>query len=54
MPTPDYLPALRDITEKAKIAINKMLAGEGERADVSVAADPHTGSGDRDKTPDLT
>lgn len=53
VPTPDYLPALRDVTEKTKIAINKMLAGEGEKADVSVGADPHT-EADRDKTPDLT
>ena len=41
VPTPEYLNALRDITEKTKIGINKILAGEGEKADVTVAADPH-------------
>jgi small conductance mechanosensitive channel len=41
VPTPEYLNALRDITEKTKTAINRMLAGDGEKADVSVAADPH-------------
>ena len=53
VPTPDYLPALRDVTEKTKIAINKLLAGDGEKADVSVGADPHTET-DREKTPDLS
>jgi small conductance mechanosensitive channel len=45
VPTPEYLTALRDITEKAKLAINKILAGEGETVDVSVAADPHAEAG---------
>lgn len=53
VPTPEYLPTLRDLTEKAKVAINKMLAAEGEHAQVELAADPHTqNAGER--TPDLT
>lgn len=51
VPTPEYLPALRDITEKTKIGINKILAGDGEKADVSVAADPHAEAG-REQTRD--
>ncbi len=53
--TPDYLPALRDMTEKAKNAMKTELAerAEGEKAEVSVSADPHT-SGPHDQTPDLT
>lgn len=42
VPTPDYLPALRDVTEKAKLAINKQLAQAGERAEVTPSGDPHT------------
>ncbi len=53
VPTPDYLNALRDVTEKCKLAINKMLAGGGEQAEVSVAVDPHTVN-PGEKTPDLT
>ncbi|MDB5542231.1 MAG: hypothetical protein JWQ89_3958, partial [Devosia sp.] len=53
VPTPEYLPTLRDLTEKAKIAINKLLAADGEQAQVELAADPHTqNAGER--TPDLT
>ena len=53
VPTPEYLPTLRDTTEKAKLAINKMLTADGEQAQVELAADPHTqGAGER--TPDLT
>lgn len=53
VPTPDYLEALRDVTEKAKLAINKILLGEGVQAQVSVAEDPHTVN-PGEKTPDLT
>jgi small conductance mechanosensitive channel len=52
VPTPQYLDALRDVTEKAKLAINRMLKGEGD-AEVSVAEDPHT-TKPGEKTPDLT
>jgi small conductance mechanosensitive channel len=52
VPTPQYLDALRDGTEKAKLAINRMLKGEGD-AEVSVAEDPHT-TKPGEKTPDLT
>ena len=53
VPTPEYLPTLRDLTEKAKLAINKMLTADDEQAQVELAADPHTqGAGER--TPDLT
>lgn len=53
VPTPEYLPTLRDTTEKAKLAINKMLSANDEHVQVEVAADPHTqGAGER--TPDLT
>lgn len=51
--TPEYLPMLRDLTEKTKFAINKMLSSEDEQAQVELAADPHTQNvGER--TPDLT
>jgi small conductance mechanosensitive channel len=51
--TPEYLPTLRDLTEKAKFAINKMLSADDEHVQVELAADPHTqGAGER--TPDLT
>jgi len=53
VPTPDYLNALRDMTEKAKLAMNKILAGGTEQAEVSVAEDPHTIK-PGEKTPDLT
>lgn len=53
VPTPDYLNALRDMTEKAKLAMNKILAGGTELAEVSVADDPHTIK-PGEKTPDLT
>lgn len=52
VPTPEYLDALRDVTEKAKISINKILTG-GDQAEVSVADDPHTVK-PGEKTPDLT
>lgn len=53
VPTPDYLPTLRDLTEKSKIAINKMLAAGDQHAEVSVAADPHT-QHPGETTPDLS
>lgn len=54
VPTPDYLQALRDTTEKAKLAINRELSGEeGGKAEVAVSDDPHT-SAAKDRTPDLT
>jgi small conductance mechanosensitive channel len=40
--TPDYLEVLRDTTEKAKLAINKLLAGSAQQAQVEAAVDPHT------------
>lgn len=52
VPTTEYLNTLRDLTEKAKLAINKLLAGGSEQAEVTVADDPHTiMPGER--TPDL-
>jgi small conductance mechanosensitive channel len=42
VPTADYLSALRDITEKAKLAINKQLATAGEHAEITQSSDPHT------------
>jgi small conductance mechanosensitive channel len=53
--TADYLPALRDITERAKIAMKAELAerAQGEKAEVTVAADPHT-AGQPNQAPDLT
>ena len=51
--TPEYLPTLRDLTEKAKLAINKMLTADDEQAQVELAADPHTQSAG-ERTPDLT
>jgi len=53
VPTPDYLNALRDMTEKSKLAINKLLAGGSEQVEVTVAEDPHTVK-QGEKTPDLT
>lgn len=40
--TPNYLDALRDTTENAKLALNRQLAGSAEQAEVVPAADPHT------------
>jgi len=49
VPTPDYRQALRDLTEHAKLAVNKQLAeGDGGIAVVTENADPHvaqTGGG---------
>jgi small conductance mechanosensitive channel len=42
VPTPTYLDALRDITERAKAALNRQLAGSAQHAEVVAAADPHT------------
>lgn len=53
VPTPDYLPALRDMTEKTKLSVNKGLAAGGEKATVTVAADPHVAETGQ-QTPDLT
>lgn len=40
--TPDYRPALRDLKEAAKSAVNKLLAAKDEGvAEVSQAPDPH-------------
>lgn len=50
--TPDYLPALRELTEQSKAAINRMLSGTAH-AEVELAVDPHTPT-PGDKTPDLT
>jgi small conductance mechanosensitive channel len=54
-PTPDYLPALRDITEQAKNVMKVELAERagGGKAEVTVATDPHT-AGQANQTPDLT
>ena len=41
------------LSEKTKLAINKILTGAGEQAEVSVADDPHT-INPGEKTPDLT
>ena len=53
VPTPEYLVALRDTTEKSKAAINRMLSEGGEHAEVAVAADPHT-QHPGEQTPDLS
>lgn len=42
VPTPAYLDALRDITEKTKLALRRQLAGSEQQAEVTPAADPHT------------
>ncbi len=42
VPTPSYLDALRDLTEKSKLALNRLLAGSAQQAEVTLAADPHT------------
>jgi small conductance mechanosensitive channel len=42
VPTPEYRTALRDLTEHAKLAVNKLLAeGDGGVAEVTEVADPH-------------
>jgi small conductance mechanosensitive channel len=42
VPTPDYRQALRDLTEHAKLAVNKQLAaGDGGTAEVTENSDPH-------------
>lgn len=42
VPTADYRTALRDLTENAKLAVNKQLAaGDGGTAEVTEATDPH-------------
>jgi small conductance mechanosensitive channel len=52
--TPDYRAALRDLTENARLGINKMLAeGDGGVAEVTQAADPHVVQSGA-QTPDLT
>jgi small conductance mechanosensitive channel len=52
--TPDYRTALRDLTENAKLAINRMLAGgQGGAAEVAQAEDPHVAQSGA-KTPTLT
>ncbi len=53
VPTPEYLNALRDITEKSKLSVNKLLAAGGDHVEVTVADDPHTIK-PGEKTPDLT
>ena len=53
VPTPDYLTVLRDVTEKAKIAMKKELSAEGGKAEIAVATDPHAINA-QDRTPDLT
>lgn len=53
VPTPQYLPALRDMTERTKAAVNEMLSEGGEHAEVAVAADPHT-QHPGEQTPDLS
>jgi small conductance mechanosensitive channel len=55
VPTQDYLQAVRDVTEGAKTAMKVELAerDDGGKAEVTVAADPHT-TGRTNQTPDLT
>ncbi len=55
VPTPEYLPGrCATLTEKAKLAINKMLTADDQHAQVELAADPHTSSNAGERTPDLT
>ena len=42
VPTPQYLEALREVTEQAKLAINQQLALAGQHAEVTPASDPHS------------
>lgn len=51
--TAQYLPALRDLTEKSKLEVNHILAAGGQRAEVSLGPDPHTQT-KGEQTPDLT
>lgn len=53
VPTAQYLPALRQLTETSKAAVNRVLAGGGHKAEVSVGADPHTPT-QGSQTPDLS
>jgi small conductance mechanosensitive channel len=53
VPTPAYLDALRDLTEQAKLALNRQLAGSAQHAEVTLAADPHTML-PSEQTPDLS
>ena len=50
--TPQYLTALRDLTEKAKPAIAKLLRASDAPAEIMLAADPHTLQ-PNERTPDL-
>ncbi len=52
VPTPDYLQALRDLTERSKAAMNRMLTGDAH-AEIEIAVDPHTPTAG-ERTPDLT
>jgi small conductance mechanosensitive channel len=50
--TPEYLPTLRDMTEKGKAAMARLLKVGGAQAEITLADDPHTlHQGER--TPDL-
>lgn len=54
VPTPDYRQALRDLTEHAKLAVNKQLAaGEGGTAEVTEKADPHVAQTAGSSAPEL-
>ena len=44
--TPDYLPALYDLTENAKLALDKALADNARKAEVTVARDANAPSPD--------
>jgi small conductance mechanosensitive channel len=44
--TPDYLPTLYSLTEQAKLALDKELAGTAEKAQVGVTPDPSVPSPD--------
>lgn len=50
--TPQYLAALRELTEKAKPAIAKLLRASDAPAEIMLAADPHTLQ-PNERTPDL-
>jgi hypothetical protein len=51
--TPDYRAALRDLTEAAKLGVNKLLASsDGGTAEVAEAEDPHV-TQSHARTPDL-
>ena len=53
VPTAEYLSALRDITEKGKLAVNKLLDAGQVHAEIAVATDPHTAK-PGETTPDLS